>query len=179
MNTYSSALPRQFRIRRAFLLPLGLLLGLTVLLLVICLLQGLRDGKVIILGAMLLPIGGLFVESLARRTEIDPEGVTVHKFLRRRRLPFVELTAVEATLVRKRAFLSLSSLDSFVIFSNAYENFPQLVQTLMTQVPDEVISADARKLAADPPTKSTDIISCWVAVALMVLILLVQLFSGG
>lgn len=177
LNTLGT--PLQFRIRRAFLLPLGLLLALTLLLLLVCLLQGQTGGKIVILGLMLLPIGGLFVESMARRTEIEAGGVTVHKFMRRRHLPFAELTAVEATLVRKRAFLSLSTLDHFVIFSNAYEDFPQLVRSLLAQAPDETISADARTLATNPPTKSTDIVSCWVAVALMVLILLVQLFSGG
>lgn len=171
--------PRKFHIRRAFLLPLGLLLALTLLLLAVCLIQGQTGGKIIILGVMLLPITGLFIESWSRRAEVGDEAVTVYKFMRRRSLPFAELTAVEAVRVRKRAFLSLSSLDQFQIFSNAYQDFPALVQSLLAQVPDELISADARELAANPPDKSNDILSCWVAVALMVLILLVQLFSGA
>ncbi|WP_305045803.1 hypothetical protein [Geoalkalibacter sp.] len=169
---------RQYRVNRAFLLPLGLLLGLTVVLLLVCLLQGQTGGKIIILGLMILPVGGLFVESLARRAEIGDEAVTVHKFLRRSSLPYAEITAVEAVRVRKRAFLSLSSLDHFLIFSNAYRDFPDLVRTLLAHVPDELVSADARALAADPPARSNDILSCWLAVGLMLLILVVQ-FVGG
>lgn len=179
MTTPAAASTPQFRINRAFLLPLGLLLALTVVLLAVCLAQGQTGGKIIILGVMVLPVGGLFVESLARRAEIGDEAVTVHKFLRSSSLPYAQITAVEAVRVRKRAFLSLSSLEHFQIFSNAYKDFPNLVQTLLAHIPDELVSSDARALAANPPAKSNDILSCWLAVALMALILVVQFVGGG
>ncbi|WP_305043751.1 hypothetical protein [Geoalkalibacter sp.] len=178
MTTPISGGALQFRINRAFLLPLGLLLALTVVLLVVCLAQGQTGGKIIILGLMILPVGGLFIESLARRAEIGEEAVTVHKFLRSSSLPYAQITAVEAVRVRKRAFLSLSSLDHFQIFSNAYQDFPDLVRSLLAHIPDELVSSDARALAANPPARSNDIVSCWLAVGLMLLILVVQ-FVGG
>ncbi len=167
----------QFRIRRAFLLPLGLLLALSVALLIVTLLQGQSTGKIIVLSALIIPVAGIFLESATRSAEIGPEAITIHKFLRNRSLRYDEVTEVEAVVVKKRAFLSISSEAHFLIISNAYTDFPTLVQSLLSHVPDEVVTEQARKMAADPPVKSSDIVSCWIATTLMALILAVQLYG--
>lgn len=165
---------RSFSIRKNFLVPLGLLLVLAAALFVTCLVQGQPVAKAIILGFIMLPVVGLFVESAFRRTLVDAEGVTVNKFLRSKRLRFDELTAVETVQVRKRAFLTLCADDEFVILSNAYADFPQLVELLLSRAPEAAVSEETRTMAADPPVKSTDIVSCWLAVALMAFILYIQ-----
>ncbi len=166
-----------FRIRRAFLLPLGLLLALSVALLIITLLQGQSTGKVIVLSALIIPVAGIFLESATRSAEIGPEAITIHKFLRNRTLRYDEVTEIEAVVVKKRAFLSISSEAHFMIISNAYEDFPTLTQSLLSHVPDEAVTDQAQKMAANPPVKSSDIVSCWIAAALMALILAVQLYG--
>lgn len=176
-HTEAAQNSRHFRIRRAFLLPLGLLLALSAALLIVTLIQGQSTGKILVLGALIIPVAGLFLESATRRTEIGTKAITIHKFLRERTLPYDEVTEVEAVVVKKRAFLSISSEQQFIIISNAYSDFPMLVQSLLARVPDEVVTEQARQMAADPPVKSADIISCWIAAALMALILAVQLFG--
>lgn len=166
-----------FTIRKSFLVPLGLLLLQTLALLVVCLVQGQPVAKAIILGFITLPVLGIFVESAFRRTVIDDEGVTVFKFLRRKALRFAEITAVETVLVRKRAFLTLCAGDDFVILSNAYADFPALVEALMERVSPAAVSEETRAMAAAPPSKCTDIVSCWLGVALLAFILYIQL--GG
>ena len=171
------AINRVFAIRRGFLLPLGLLLLQSLVLLVICLVKGEPLAKVIILGAIILPIAGLFVESACRRVVVAETGVTVFKVLRKKTLLFSDLTEVETVQVRKRAFLTLSTAEDFLILSNAYAGFPALVQELLERVPEATISAETRKMAQNPPVKSSDIVSCWVGVLLLTLILYSQL--GG
>jgi hypothetical protein len=105
------------------------------------------------------------------------DGVVVFKLLRKKELKYAELTAVETVRVRKRVFLTLCAGDDFLIISNAYANFPGLVQTLLARVPAAAISEETRQMAAAPPVKSTDVISCWLAVALLAFILYIQL--GG
>lgn len=166
-----------FYIRRTFLLPLALLLVLSLALLVTVLAQGQPLAKALILGFMLLPVAAFFVESVFRRAVITDEGITVHKFLRSKHLSFAEMTAVETVLVRKRAFLTLCVGEEFVILSNAYADFPDLVRALLTRVPPSAISDETRVMAQAPPVKTTDIISCWLAVALLAFILYVQ-FQG-
>ena len=167
-----------FVIRRAFLIPLGLLLLLCLVLLGVCFIQNEPGGKIMILSFITLPVAVLFVESIFRRVAIDGEKVTMFKFLRRRSLRLSEVTAVETVQVRKRAFLTLCAGDDFLIMSNAYGDFPRLVQRLLPRVPAETVTEDTRRMAAAPPRKSTDIVSCWLAVALLALILLIQLRGG-
>lgn len=168
---------QSFRIRRSFLFPLGLLLLLAGALFVVCLVKGEPIAKALILGFIMLPVVILFVESVFRRTVLTGEGVVVFKLLRKKELKFAEMTAVETVQVRKRVFLTLCAGDDFLIISNAYANFPDLVQSLLARVPVAAISEETRQMAAAPPVKSTDVISCWLAVALLAFILYIQL--GG
>lgn len=166
MNNYS--------IRRTFLLPLGLLLLLSLLLFVLVIIRGEETAKIAILGFMIIPISALFFESFFRRLHFDAETITVFKPFRQKSLKFSELTEVETLQVRKRVFLTLSTEEDFMILSNAYADFPQLVREILGHAPDRVITDETRKMAADPPIKSSDIVSCWLGVVLMVIILVLQ-----
>ena len=77
-------------------------------------------------------------------------------------------------MVRKRVFLTLSADDDFVIISNAYADFPGLVAVLLQRIPETVVSDETRKMAEAPPVKSTDILSCWLAVVLVAFILYIR-----
>jgi hypothetical protein len=164
-----------FSIRRSFLFPLGLLLLLTGALFVVCLIRDEPTAKLLILGLFMLPITVLFVESAFRRTLLTEDGVIAVKLLRKKEMKYAEMTAVETVSVRKRVFLTLCAGDDFLIISNAYANFPELVQSLLVRVPATAISEETRQMAAAPPVKSTDVISCWLAVALLAFILYIQL----
>lgn len=168
---------QKFAIRKSFLFPLGLLFILSVALFFVCLVQGEPTAKVIILGIIILPVGILFVESAFRRTVISGEAVTAFKLLRKKELKFAELTAVETVMVRKRVFLTLCAGDDFLILSNAYADFPGMVRILLDRAPPATVSEETKQMAAAPPVKSTDVVSCWLAVALLGFILYIQL--GG
>lgn len=168
---------QKFSIRRSFLVPLGLLVLLTGVLFVLCLVRGEPTAKTLILAFIMLPIIILFAESLSRRTVLTADGVIAFKLFRNKELKFAEITAVETVRVRKRVFLTLCADDDFLIISNAYGNFPALVQDLLARVPAAAISEETKEMAAAPPVKSTDVVSCWLAVALMAFILYIQL--GG
>ena len=163
-----------FQIRRTFLLPLGILLVLSLVLFVTVIVQGKPVVKVVLLGLMLVPIIGLFLESFFRRIHFDEESITVFKPLREKSLKFSELTEVETLQVKKRVFLTLSTEADFIIMSNAYADFPLLVNAVMEHSPEQIVTAETRKMAVDPPSKSSDIISCWLAVIMMVIILVLQ-----
>lgn len=168
---------RQFTVRRAFLLPLGLLLLLALILLIVSALQEQPKGKIIILAFIILPVAILFIESVFRRTVIGSDQVTVHKLLRRKTLRFSDLTAVDLVTVRKRAFLSLSTEQDFLVLSNAYACFPEIVKIILARTPDAAVKEETRQAAQMVPVKSSDIFSCWLAVALVAFILYLQL--GG
>ncbi len=163
-----------FQIRRTFLLPLGILLILSLSLFATVLVQGQPAIKAVVLGIMILPISGLFFESFFRRIHFSPEAITVYKPLREKSLKFDELTEVETMQVKKRVFLTLSTMEDFIILSNAYADFPLLVNTILEHSPEQVITEETRQMATNPPSKSSDIFSCWLAAILMAIILVLQ-----
>ncbi|PLY03892.1 MAG: hypothetical protein C0622_03835 [Desulfuromonas sp.] len=167
--------PAIYKIRKNFLLPLGLVVLLGCILMISTIYLGLPKAKIIILGAFLIPAFILFVESSLRRVHLFADAIQVDKALRKKRIPYAELTAVDTIQVRKRIFISLSSENDFLILSNSYGQFGQLVNELIAKVPDEIISAETRNLAAAPPKKCSDVFSAWLAVAVLALIIYVQL----
>ncbi len=166
-----------FAIRKTFLLPLGVLLVETLFLLLLCIVQGETRGKIVILTLMLLPVTFLFVESFFRRVEVGTTAIRVRKLFRSCSLDFSEIVDMDTVLVRKRAFLTLSSEDHFIILSNAYADFPQMLQLLMERVGTDAVTETTREMAKAPPVKTSDIVSCWLAVALVSMILYIQ-FAG-
>jgi len=164
-----------FKIRRSFLLPLGLIVLLGVILLGSAIYLQLPTAKVVILAAFIVPAAIIFSESLTRQVSVDHDGVEVKKLLRSKNLKFSELTALDTIRVRKRTFISLSSEDDFIIISNSYANFGSLLQLLVAEAPENIVSSETRQLAADPPQKGSDIFAAWLAVAVLALIIYVQL----
>ena len=168
---------QEFRIRRNFLLGLGLTCLLLVALLTVCIVQQEKTAKILILAALMLPVIGLLSESLKRRVVITQEAIIAHRLFRRKTIPLEEVTAVDTVKVRRRAFVSISTEEDFLILSNNYASFGQLLQQLIERLPERVISEETRELAADPPAKTNDLFSIWLAVVVLLLILYIQL--GG
>lgn len=164
-----------FTIRKSFLVPLGLVVLLTLTLLVSCIVMQLPLAKTIILGVFIIPAVILFAESCRRKIMISENSVQIDKLFRSKQINYADLTSIDTVLVRKRAFVSLSTEEDFVMLSNSYADFGQLLQQLLARVPDSVISDETRQMASNPPEKSSDIFSTWIAVAVLVLIIYVQL----
>lgn len=167
-----------FTIRKSFLIPLGLVVLLTLVLLISCIFLQLPLAKILILGAFILPVIIIFAESCRRRICLGETTIQFDKLFRSKQLRYQDLTSIDTVLVRKRAFVSLSTEADFVMLSNSYANFGSLLQKLLLRVPESVISEETRQLASNPPEKSSDIFSVWVAVAVLILIIYVQ-FRGA
>lgn len=167
--------PSIYTIRKNFLLPLGLVVLLSFVLLFSALFLKLPTAKIIILGVFLLPVCIIFAESIFRKVYVAKDAIEVNKLFRSKRLNYAELTAIDTILVRKRAFVSLSSENDFMIISNSYNHFGMMLKQLLENVPENVISEEVRSLAETPPKKCSDVFSAWLAVAVLALIIYVQL----
>ncbi|MFK5926202.1 MAG: hypothetical protein QM483_06205 [Desulfuromusa sp.] len=164
-----------YTIRKSFLLPLGLVVLLSFILLFSALFLHLPLAKIIILGAFLLPVCIIFAESSLRKIYVAEDAIEINKLFRNKRLNYAELTAIDTIQVRKRAFVSLSSENDFMILSNSYNHFGMLLKQLLEKVPETVVSDEIRRLAETPPKKCSDVFSAWLAVAVLALIIYVQL----
>jgi len=169
---------RTFVIRRTFVVPMGLLIALTVALLGVTVLQGQPIAKVIILAGLILPLALLFVESAWRRVVVEEDGVTAYRPFRQRRVDFAAVTSLESVRVRNRVFLTLvAGDDDFLIISNSYADFPDLLTTLMARVPDGAITPETQQLAKEPPRRQADVFTAWFAVVALAYVLIAQ-FRG-
>jgi hypothetical protein len=144
---------------------------------VVSLAQGQPVAKVILLLVFVQPVAVLFVASVLRHLEIDAAGVTAVRLLRRKRIEFARVTALEAVQVRSRVFLTLAAGDDeFLIISNGYADFPGLVHTLVEKLPEAVVTEEARQLAGAPRVRHADIAMVWFAVVALVYILVAQFY---
>jgi len=169
---------RVFSIRKSFLLPLGLIVLLTLALLTSCIYLRMPLAKILILAVFLLPALLFFIESCVRRVRIDDTSLCIHKLFRRKRFHFQDLTAIDTVLVRRRAFVSLSTEEDFIILSNSYAQFGALIELLLQKVPEAIISEETLQWRGKLPEKSNDIFSAWLAVLVLLLILLMQMKSA-
>jgi hypothetical protein len=164
-----------FVIRRAFIVPLGLLNCLIAALLLICILQGQPVAKVIILAGMIIPIVALFVETAFRRLVIDQEGVSAIRPFRQRRINFADVTSLETVRVRSRVFMTLAAgEDDFLIISNSYADFSGLVKRLAASVPQGTVTEETVQLLQQPPVRHADVMTAWFAVVVVVYVLIAQ-----
>lgn len=164
-----------FVVRRAFVVPMGLVVALTVSLLVVCIVQGQPITKIVILVGLIIPQLVLFVECAFRRLVIDQDGITALRPFRQRVVRFADVTSLETVQVRSRVFMTLAAGDDdFLIISNAYGDFPALVEGLVAAVPDGAATEETQQLAKKPPIRQADIFSAWFAVIALVYVLLAQ-----
>ncbi|MCE5282949.1 MAG: PH domain-containing protein [Deltaproteobacteria bacterium] len=167
---------RFYRIRRAFLFPLGvdafLLLGLWVL---AFLLNGTGTEK-LVFTLFFVPTFYLFLESLQRRVTVTEEGITVQKLWRSKTLRWEEITHVGCLVIHKKIYLLLTTLKGFFIVSNAYETFSDLVEEIMAHVEPERIEEEVRLQTGKPPAGISHIVLAWIAALFMIGIILMKLF---
>jgi predicted nucleic acid-binding Zn ribbon protein len=165
---------RQFRIRRTFVLPLGLLILLTLALLLVCFIQQQPIAKTVILSVLLLPLAILFIESVFRRLEVDSEEVTAHRLFKTKKMRWADVTGLESVKVRSRVFLTLVAGEDFLIISNSYGDFPFLLKSLVESVPEGTVTEETKDLLAQPPKRQADVLTAWFAVIALVYVLLAQ-----
>lgn len=168
-----------FVIRRSFVAPLALLVVAGVALLGVCVAQGQPRAKLIILGLMLVPTVILLLESARRKVLLGPGELTAVRLLHRKTLRLAEITAVETVTLRRRVFFTLCAGDEFIILSNGYADFPTLVRNVLARVPAAAISDETRAMAENPPCKTGDIVSAWLAATVVLLLLVVQLRAAA
>jgi hypothetical protein len=168
-----------FTIRRAFLIPLGLLLLVLIALLAVCSVQGEAAGKMILLGGMVLLVGVLFLENLFRRLQLSEAAILARRWFRNQELRYGDLTSMEAVSLRRRVFITLWKGDRFLLISNAYGDFAGLFAALLRRVPGEVVAEEAVRLAENPPRHNGPVVACWIAFLFSLFILFRQLAVGG
>lgn len=167
---------RVFRIKKALLLPLSINTGLVFALLAAAFFRKSSALEIVFLVLLLVVFFTIVLECIFREVAVSGEGLTIKKLLRRKRLQWGDITDVGALVLRKKAYLVLTTTKGFHIISNAYDDFPALVGGIVGYVDAERVEESVKTLAEKPVRKISDVVSAWVGAAVLLAVLWVNLF---
>jgi len=168
---------RTFTIRRALLIPFGSIAGLIVVLLFIALVGRGSAAEQIVLAAITLLTVALFLEARSRRITMTDQGIIFRKFLRKKDIPWSDISHVGRVIIRSKVYLLLTTTRGFFIVSNAYGDFADLTQKIVQHIGPDKVDEDIRNQGEEPLKNRADIISLWIAVAVIFVVIVLKLLS--
>jgi tetrahydromethanopterin S-methyltransferase subunit F len=166
---------RHYGIRRAFLIVLGLDAFLLFFLLMASLVMKENTMEKIVLMLFFLLTLVLFLECLLRRVTVMDEGLVIRKLGRRKALLWDEFTRVGYLVLHRKVYLLLTTVKGFFVISNAFEEFPRLVEDIAARVESDRVEQDVRLQAGRCLTGIANIVAAWVAALLMTVMILMKL----
>jgi hypothetical protein len=166
-----------FKIRRDILIPFGISAGGLLCLLVLALLGKASGLERVFLVAITLITISFFLIARDRRITITDQGIVIRKFFRTKEIHRDEINHAGCVILRKRAYLLLTTTRGFIILSNAYEDFSALIRNIVSQVGPEKVEEEVRALAEKPVSNRADVISLWFSVVVISGLIILKLSS--
>lgn len=166
---------RHYGIRRAYVVVLGVDAFLLLCLLVISLATKGSPMETFILLVFLLPAGILFLECLYRKVTVTGEGLAIRKLGRNRTLLWDDITRVGYLILHRKVYLLLTTVKGFFVISNAFEEFPGLVEQVAAHVEADRVEPDVRLQAGRYLKGGAHVVTAWIAALLMTVMILVKM----
>ncbi|HPX11858.1 MAG TPA: hypothetical protein PLO86_08465 [Syntrophales bacterium] len=170
---------KRYRIRKAFLVPLGVDTVLLFLLIVLSLLTPGHPAERIVFVLLFLPLAYLLLEMISRSTVTGPGGIEMKKLLRRKSLSWEDITSVDTVVLGKKAYVTLSTKKGFYALSNAHEHFTDLIRDIVERTEKEKIEKRVFDLIEQDIRRRSDIFGAWIAAVLLGMVLYIRIFPGG
>lgn len=167
---------RVYKIKKALLVPLTIDAGLVFALLLLSFFRRGSAVEIVFLVVLLTAVSLLVLECIFREVVISGEGLAIRKLLRRKKLGWGDITDVGALVLRKRVYLVLTTTKGFHIISNAYDDYTELVKGVVERVDAERVEESVKTLIDEPVRKIADIVSAWVGAAVLLAVVLVNIF---
>jgi len=162
-----------YRIRKSFLVPLGIDVLLLLVLLVLSLtFKGSgteRAFLAVVCGLSLL----ILIEATNRQVTISAGGITLKKFMKLRKLLWSDITHVGCLKLRSRVYILLTTKKGFHIISNAYDSFASLTGDIIRNLDTEKIEVEAevREQIEKPTRNISDLVAVWMAAAVLTVVI--------
>jgi hypothetical protein len=165
-----------YGIRRAIVIPLAVSwVSLFVLLLSAWFVTALPGEKSFLMVIFLL-VGYLLLEVVSRRASLGNEGVVIRKLLRNKVVGWDEITYLGSLVMGAKVYLLLTTTRGFVILSNNFERFPDLLRHLVENLPAERIGEEVSSVLAKPRQNTGPVYSAWLMAVFMMAIMVLRLF---
>jgi len=164
-----------YKIRRAFLIPLGVDAFLLFCLFMVSLLPQGSTTERLVFAFFFIPSCYLFVECFFRRVTADDGGIVLRRLWREKRVPWEGITHVGGLSLHKKVYVLLTTLKGFFIVSNAYEGFTELTEEIVSHVDPIRVEEEVRLQAGRSPSGIAHIAMAWIAAVFMVGIILIKM----
>jgi hypothetical protein len=165
-----------YRIRKTFLIPLGLDIALLLILLLLSVLFKGTSTERLVLTAFFIPSTLIFFEAVSRRVTAGDQEIRIKKFLREKSFQWHEITHIGTLTMRKKIYFLLTTTKGFHVLSNAYKDYPELIRHLDQHLDKEKIDEEVRVQMENPVANISDIIAAWFAAAVMLGIIIMRLY---
>ena len=166
---------RIYRIRKAFLVPLGVDAFLLCALFVISMLPQGSATERLVFAIFFVPSLYVFFECLLRRVTVYGGGIVIRKLLREKGVPWEGITHVGGLCIHNKVYLLLTTVRGFFIISNAYGGFSDLVQEIVSRVGRAKVEEELLLQAERSPSGIVHTALAWTAAAFMVGIILIKM----
>ena len=164
-----------FTIKKSFLIPFAIAVGLLGLLLVLSLFHRRSEAETWVLVVLLLAALPVLLESSYRRVTIDPDVLRIRKFFRLRIIPWETISQIGIVTIRRKCYLLLTTRKGFHILSSAYGDFFRLVREITERVPPDRVEPEIRQQLDEAPVNRGDVLPIWIAVILMTALIVMKL----
>jgi hypothetical protein len=152
-----------YKIKKAFIIPLIIIVTLLFLLFVLSIFKGQVWENIVLFILFLVPLL-VAIETIRREIIIHDDGLTIKKFFRSKKFTWVEITQLAVVALKKKVYFLLTTTRGFYIFSNLYENHPLLIGTLVNRLGDEKVEIEVKNYLNNPVERMSLVVMCWIAV---------------
>jgi hypothetical protein len=166
---------RIYKIRKAFLVPLGVDAFLLCVLFVISMLTQGAATERLVFAIFFVPSLYVFFACLLRRVTVDGEGIVIRKLLREKGVPWEGITHVGGLSMHNKVYLLLTTVNGFFIISNAYGEFSDLTAEIVSRVDRTRVEEEVRLQAGRSPSGIVHTALAWTAALFMVGIILIKM----
>ena len=163
--------------RKAFLIPLAVD---AVLAGILCLMVFPAAGmsmEAVVLGVIFITLVIVLGISLRRKALIGPSGVTIAGLTGAKEFAWEEITNVDALIMKKKAYLLLTTTRGFHALSNNLSDFAGIVSRVFASAGDEKIEPAARTVLEDVPRRMSDLVMLWLAAVIMIGVLFFKIIQ--
>jgi hypothetical protein len=156
------------KIRRAFLVPLILIVVLLFSLLLVGLFKNSGKWEIIVVSVLFFVSLVACVDMIKREIITNDQGVKVKKVFRSKELAWPEITHFAVVVLKKKVYFLLTTTKGFYIFSNLFENHALLVQSIVEKLDKEKVETEVKAYLDHPVERLAMIVMSWIATVIII-----------
>jgi hypothetical protein len=166
---------KEYKIRRAFLVPLIILVVLLLLLTIVSIIKSSGKWEIIIVPVFFVASLAALIDMIKRKIFINDQGMKIKNVFRVKEFDWQEITHLAVVILKKKIYFLLTTTKGFYIFSNLFENHAQLVQLIDEKIGEDKVEMEVKTYLDHPVERLAPIVMSWVAAGIIVGVIFIKI----